>query len=62
MQIATLNVHGPAQVGNGNIQNIENVFNQLIKGIDESSATDEEKMRPRVASLSFLIIRLLALL
>ncbi|CAI2440532.1 hypothetical protein [Serratia marcescens] len=54
MQIATLNVHGPAQVGNGNIQNIENVFNQLIKGIDESSASDEEKNEAKSHLTKFL--------
>ena len=43
MQIATLNVHGPAQVGHYNVQNIHNVFNDLIARIDKSEATDEEK-------------------
>lgn len=42
MQIATLNVHGPAQVGNGNIQNISTVFNQLLRQIEESGASEEE--------------------
>lgn len=42
MQIATLNVHGPAQVGNNNIQNISTVFNQLLQQIEESGASEEE--------------------
>lgn len=54
MQIATLNVHGPAQVGNGNVQNIHNVFNQLIKEIDQSSATDEEKTEAKSRLTKFL--------
>ncbi|MBU9813406.1 hypothetical protein J1781_00795 [Rahnella sp. C60] len=53
MQIATLNVNGPAQVGNGNTQNIHNVFNQLVKNIEDSSASDEDKSeaKSRLASL-----------
>lgn len=53
MQIATLNVNGPAQVGNGNTQNISNVFNQLNQKIDESTASDEEKAeaKSRLAKL-----------
>ncbi|MBM2980953.1 hypothetical protein [Escherichia coli] len=47
MQIATLNVHGPAQVGNGNTQNIHNVFNQLLQQIEKSSASDEEKQEAK---------------
>lgn len=54
MQIATLNVHGPAQVGNGNVQNIHNVFNQLIKEIDQSGATDEEKTEAKSRLTKFL--------
>ena len=54
MQIATLNVHGPAQVGNGNVQNIHNVFNQLIKDIDQSDATDEEKTEAKSRLTKFL--------
>ncbi|WP_205125015.1 hypothetical protein [Aeromonas sobria] len=30
MQISTLNVNAPSQIGNGNTQNISNIFNQLI--------------------------------
>lgn len=52
MQIATLNVHGPAQVGNGNTQNIHNVFNQLLQQIETSSASDESR-KPGAAWLSF---------
>jgi hypothetical protein len=43
MQISTLNVHGPAQVGNGNIQNIHNVFNQILQKIEDADATQEDK-------------------
>lgn len=54
MQIATLNVHGPAQVGNGNVQNIHNVFNQLLQKIDESDATDEDKKEAKGRLTQFL--------
>ncbi|EKT4448945.1 hypothetical protein NPS49_07135 [Pseudomonas putida] len=54
MQIATLNVHGPAQVGNYNVQNIHNVFNQLLQKIDESEATEEEKAEAKGRLSSFL--------
>lgn len=53
MQIATLNVHGPAQVGNHNVQNIHTVFNHLLQKIDEADASEDEKAeaKSRVASL-----------
>lgn len=54
MQIATLNVHGPAQVGNGNVQNIHNVFNQLIEKIDESDASDEDKAEAKSRLAKFI--------
>ena len=54
MQIATLNVHGPAQVGNGNVQNIHNVFNQLLQKIDESNAAEEEKQEAKGRLSKFL--------
>ncbi|WP_454889073.1 hypothetical protein [Serratia quinivorans] len=54
MQIATLNVHGPAQVGNGNTQNIHNVFNQLLQQIEESSASAEEKQEAKSRLAKFL--------
>ncbi|OYT82130.1 MAG: hypothetical protein CFE50_16060 [Pseudomonas sp. PGPPP4] len=54
MQIATLNVHGPAQVGHYNVQNIHNVFNDLIARIDKSEATDEEKAEAKGRLSSFL--------
>lgn len=54
MQIATLNVHGPAQVGNGNVQNIHNVFNQLLQKIDASDAADEDKKEAKSRLSKFL--------
>lgn len=54
MQIATLNVHGPAQVGNGNTQNIHNVFNQLLQQIEASSASEEEKQEAKSRLAKFL--------
>lgn len=54
MQISTLNVHGPAQVGNGNVQNIHNVFNQILQKIDEADATTEEKAEAKSRLAKFL--------
>ncbi|MES2027434.1 MAG: hypothetical protein V4448_17950 [Pseudomonadota bacterium] len=54
MQIATLNVHGPAQVGNGNVQNIYNVFNQLLQKIDDSDAEEEDKKEAKSRLSKFL--------
>lgn len=54
MQIATLNVHGPTQVGNGNVQNINNVFNQLLQKIDESDAEEEDKKEAKSRLSKFL--------
>ncbi|WP_455828528.1 hypothetical protein [Pseudomonas capeferrum] len=54
MQIATLNVHGPAQVGNHNVQNVHTVFTQLLQKIDESEATDEEKAEAKGRLSAFL--------
>ncbi|MGK0149690.1 hypothetical protein [Pseudomonas putida] len=54
MQIATLNVHGPAQVGNYNVQNIQNSFNQLLQKIDECEATEEEKAEAKSRLSAFL--------
>jgi hypothetical protein len=38
-----ITVHGPAQIGNNNTQNIEGVFEYLIDKIEKSDATNEEK-------------------
>jgi len=54
MQIATLNVHGPAQVGNGNVQNVHNVFNQLLQQIDDSDASPEDKKEAKSRLAKFL--------
>lgn len=53
MQIATLNVNGPAQAGNGNTQNFNMVFHELEQKIDASGASDEEKKeaKSRLAKL-----------
>lgn len=43
MQITNLNIHGQAQVGNGNIQNISNVLTQLQQQIEIADAPAEQK-------------------
>jgi len=41
-QIASLTVHGPAQVGNGNVQNFQNFLGQLNQQIEAADATEAE--------------------
>ena len=54
MQISTLNVNAPSQIGNGNTQNINNIFNQLIQDIDNSQASTEEKNEAKTRLAKFL--------
>ena len=43
MQIANLNIHGQAQVGNGNVQNISNTLTLLQQQIEAANAPAEQK-------------------
>lgn len=43
MQITNLNIHGQAQVGNGNIQNFNSFFTQLQQQIEIADASAEQK-------------------
>ncbi|HDT5893623.1 hypothetical protein HNP12_003757 [Aeromonas hydrophila] len=54
MQISTLNVNAPSQIGNGNTQSISNVFNQLVQDIDNSQASAEEKDEAKKRLAKFL--------
>ncbi|WP_421202316.1 hypothetical protein [Aeromonas enteropelogenes] len=54
MQISTLNVNAPSQFGNGNTQNINQVFNQLIQDIENSQASTEEKNEAKKRLAKFL--------
>lgn len=54
IQIGTLNAHGPAQIGNHNTQNIENVFTSIIEQIDKSDAPEAEKREIKGRLKSFL--------
>lgn len=54
MQISTLNVNAPSQIGNGNTQNISNIFNQLIQDIDKSQASTQEKSEAKKRLTTFL--------
>ena len=36
-------IHGPTQIGNNNIQNIENVFEYILTEIEKSNASIQEK-------------------
>ena len=54
MSIGNITVNGPAQVGNGNVQNIESLFYNLVEQIDKSNATEEEKKEAKGLLRSFL--------
>lgn len=54
MQITNLNINGQAQVGNGNIQNINNVFAQLQQQIDLADAPAEQKEEAKSLLSKFL--------
>ncbi len=54
MQIASLTIHGQAQVGNGNIQNINNVFAQLQEQIELADAPTEQKEEAKSLLSKFL--------
>lgn len=43
MSIQTLNITGPAQVGNGNIQNFGSFFNEIIQQIEKADAPPADK-------------------
>ncbi len=43
VHIGTVNVEGPAQIGNHNVQNIENFQNHVLGQIEESGASEEQK-------------------
>lgn len=47
MQIATVTVHGAAQIGNGNIQTIGSLFQALSEGVEAIEASEEEKQKAR---------------
>ena len=54
IQIGTLNANSPSQVGNNNIQNIENAITFLIEQIDNSNVSDEEKQEVKSRLSAFL--------
>ena len=43
MQITNLNIHGQAQVGNGNMLNLTNIFTQLQQQIEFADAPEDQK-------------------
>lgn len=52
--IATLNVTGPAQIGDGNILNVHDVFQEIISKIDNANATPEEITEAKSRLAKFL--------
>jgi hypothetical protein len=54
IQIGTLNAHGPAQIGNYNTQNIENVFTSIVEQIEKSNALEADKKEIKGRLKSFL--------
>ncbi|WP_077999876.1 hypothetical protein [Edwardsiella tarda] len=53
-QIASLTINGPAQVGSGNIQNIQSVFSYLLQQIDDADASEDEKNEAKGSLKKFL--------
>lgn len=49
-----ITVHGPTQIGNNNIQNIENVIGGLIEKIDNADASEKEKKEAKSRLRAFL--------
>lgn len=52
--IGAIHVAGSAQVGDGNTQNIYNVFQEVIDKIDRAEATQEEKAEAKSLLAKFL--------
>ena len=52
--IGAIHVAGPAQVGDGNTQNIYNIFQEMIDKIDRADATPEEKAEAKSLLAKFL--------
>jgi hypothetical protein len=52
--IGAIHVAGSAQVGDGNKQNIYNVFQEVIDKIDRAEATSEEKAEAKSLLTKFL--------
>lgn len=52
--IGTIHVAGSAQVGDGNTQNIYNVFQEVLDKIDSAEATPEEKAEAKSLLTKFL--------
>lgn len=54
MQIESLVINGPGQVGNGNIQNIQSAIASLQQQIDASNATEAEREEVKGLLAKFL--------
>ncbi|PNU19848.1 hypothetical protein C2E25_10475 [Geothermobacter hydrogeniphilus] len=52
--IGELHAYAPAQIGNNNTQNIENVFTTIIEKIDQADASDAEKQEAKSRLRAFL--------
>ncbi|GEM_PF-837736 len=52
--IGELHAYGPAQFGNNNTQNIENIFTEIIEKIDQTDASDDEKQEAKSRLKVFL--------
>lgn len=52
--IGAIHIAGSAQVGDGNTQNIYNVFQEVIDKIDRAEATAEEKTEAKSLLTKFL--------
>lgn len=52
--IGEVHTHAPAQFGNNNTQNIENIFTTIIEKIDQANATETDKQEAKSRLMAFL--------
>jgi hypothetical protein len=52
--IGELHAYGPAQFGNNNTQNIENILTSIIEKIDQAGASESEKQEAKSRLKAFL--------
>jgi hypothetical protein len=53
-QIGSVTINGPGQIGNNNVQNIENIIIQLKDMIDNADAPTEQKIEAKSCLQKFL--------
>lgn len=54
VHIGEVHTYAPAQFGNNNTQNIENIFTTIIEKIDQANAADTDKQEAKSRLMAFL--------